>query len=54
MHPNTPQAFDEADIEEALPELGAAVGAAREEGGGGHAAGITWLSGRQFKWAAVA
>lgn len=43
-----------ADIQEALPELGAAVGVAGEEGGGGHAAGITWLSGSQFKGAAVA
>lgn len=39
---------------EALPELGAAVGIAGEEGCGGHAAGITWLSGTRFKRAAVA
>lgn len=38
----------------ALPELSAAVGVAGKEGGGGHAAGITWLSGSRFKRAAVA
>lgn len=36
------------------PELGAAVGVAGEEGGGGHAAGVTWLSGSRFKRAGVA
>ena len=41
-------------ISEALPELRAAVGVAGEEGGRGHAAGVTWLSGSWFKRAAVA
>lgn len=38
----------------ALPELGAAVGIAGEEGCGRHTAGVTWLSGGWFVWAAVA
>ena len=38
----------------AVPELAAAVGVAGEEGGGGHAAGVTRLSGSRFEQAAVA
>lgn len=40
-------------IPDALPELGAAVGVAGEEGGSGHAAGVTRLSGSRFMRTAV-
>lgn len=41
-------------MQNSLPELGAAVGIAGEEGGGRHTAGVTGLSGGRFVRAAVA
>lgn len=40
-------------LKKIIPQVGAAEGIAGKDRGGRHAAGITWLSGSQLKWAAV-